>query len=282
MAVLDLEAVAEGVDDVGAGQQLDPELLHVLHPARAVAQHAEADVHAAAGQRERPRVAGNEVGLEPHVQLMRRRSGDVAGVLAKTVPLTEVAGLVRADRLAHGAPHAVGGDHVASVDLEALGHHGHVVVVFVEPFEAVAVADVRASLAGQLHQRVVELQPWRHRRVRAGLGQRDDDLAAARRSDGRSVDLEPVGDGCRVEAEVLELAQPQRGQPVAAALVAREDRLVDRHHRPAGATQLDGGGAACRAEPDDHDVGDESFARRRRRRGVHAREATGAGGRRRC
>ncbi len=70
VSILDLESVAERVDDVRPGQQVDPQLLHVLHSTRAVAQHAEADVHTAAGQRERPRVAGHQVRLEPHVQLL--------------------------------------------------------------------------------------------------------------------------------------------------------------------------------------------------------------------
>ena len=46
--------------------------LHVLAGAAAVAQHAEADVGPAAGQRERPGVAGQQVGVEPHDQLARR------------------------------------------------------------------------------------------------------------------------------------------------------------------------------------------------------------------
>ena len=47
--------------------------LHVLDAPGAVAQHAEADVGPAARQRERPRVAGQEVVVEPHEQVARRR-----------------------------------------------------------------------------------------------------------------------------------------------------------------------------------------------------------------
>ena len=80
----------------------------------AVALHAEADVGLAAGQRERPRVAGEEVGLEPHPQPVGRGPGHAVEVLPERVPLTEVAGRRQPERLAHGRPHAVGGDDVAA------------------------------------------------------------------------------------------------------------------------------------------------------------------------
>ncbi len=96
------------------------------------------------------------------------------------MPLAEVAGFVRTERLADRAPHPVGGHHVPGVDLQAVGHHGDMVVVFDETFEAVAVADVRALIACDAHQRVIELEPGGHRGVRARLGQRDEHLAAAR------------------------------------------------------------------------------------------------------
>ena len=73
VAILELEAVAEGVDDVGSGEEIEPELLHVLDATAAVAQHAESDVDPATGKRKRPGVAGNQVGFEPDVQLLRRR-----------------------------------------------------------------------------------------------------------------------------------------------------------------------------------------------------------------
>ena len=45
----------------------------------------------AVGQRERPGVAGQEVGLEPHPQRSRARGPDAAEVLAEGVPLAQVA-----------------------------------------------------------------------------------------------------------------------------------------------------------------------------------------------
>ena len=89
---------------VGPGEQLGPQRLHVAAPAaHRRAADPEADVGPPAGQRERPRVAGEQVGLEPHVQALGGRPGDVADVLAEGVPLAEVAGLGEAERLAHGA-----------------------------------------------------------------------------------------------------------------------------------------------------------------------------------
>ncbi len=87
----------------------------------AVAQHAEAEVDAAAGQRERPRVPGQEVGLEPDVEVVARRSGDAAAVLPEGVPLAEVAGRGEAGGLADRAPHPVGGDDVAGADRTSAG-----------------------------------------------------------------------------------------------------------------------------------------------------------------
>ena len=83
----------------------------------AVAQHAEADVGPAVGQRERPRVAGQQVGVEPHVQVLGRRAGDVAGVLrGRRATRRGNPASASPSRLAHRGPHAVGGDDVAGGD----------------------------------------------------------------------------------------------------------------------------------------------------------------------
>ena len=57
----------------------------------------------------------------------------------------------------------------------------------------------------------------------------------------------------RVETELLEDPQGARRQPVAAALVARERRLVDERDVATGAGEHDGGGRAGRPAADDED-----------------------------
>ena len=94
----------------------DHSCLHLLDAARAVTHDSEADVRPAVGQWERPRVPGQEVGLEPHVQVVGCRAGDVADVGPEGVPLAEVTRHGQTGRLAHRAPHPIGGDHVAGSD----------------------------------------------------------------------------------------------------------------------------------------------------------------------
>ena len=55
------------------------------------APDAEADVGTTVRERERPRVAGQEVVVEPDDQLARGRTGDAVDVLAEGMPLAEVA-----------------------------------------------------------------------------------------------------------------------------------------------------------------------------------------------
>ena len=69
------------------------------------AQHAVADVRAAAGQREHPRVPGEEIALEEHPEPV---VVDVGEVLAHRVPFAEIAGRVRLERAADRRPVAVG------------------------------------------------------------------------------------------------------------------------------------------------------------------------------
>ena len=65
-------ARAEGRGDVRPLEERRPRLLHVLRTPSRAALDAEADVGAAVRERERPGVAGQEVGVEPHVQLVAR------------------------------------------------------------------------------------------------------------------------------------------------------------------------------------------------------------------
>ena len=79
--------------------------------------------------------------------------------------------------------------------------------------------------------------------------QRHAHLRARRRAQHGAVDDLPVGDRRRVEPEQLELAQGQRRQPVAAALVAGEHRLVDDDDVAPGGGERHGGGDARPAPP---------------------------------
>ncbi len=69
---------AEHRSDVGPREQVGPQLLHRLRRDRPTARDSEPDVRASAAERERPGVARQQVGLEPHPQLRRRRRADVA------------------------------------------------------------------------------------------------------------------------------------------------------------------------------------------------------------
>ena len=180
VAVLQLERRTERIDDVRPPEQVDPEFLHLLALAPAIAEHAESDVDPTVGERERPRVTREQIRFEPHVQLLARRAGDVAAVLTEAVPLAEVAGFVDSERLADGAPHAVSGDDVPRVDLETLGEHRHPVGVLDETFESVAVANVGATLPGESYQGVIELETWCDGGVLPGRRQCDDDPASTR------------------------------------------------------------------------------------------------------
>ena len=112
-----------------------------------------------------------------------------------------------------------------------------------------------AGLDGDVDERGVELEA----RGDGGEGarprrQRHGDLASRRRAQHGAVDDLPVGDRRRVEAERLELAQGQRRQPVAAALVAREHRLVDDDDVAPGGGERDRRGDPGRPRPDDEHV----------------------------
>ena len=89
---------AEDVAQHGTLEQFGPQLFELPAAATVGAQHAVADVRAAVGQREHPRVAGEEVAFEEHPQPVVVHVGEV---LAHRVPFAEVArrvGLERARR----------------------------------------------------------------------------------------------------------------------------------------------------------------------------------------
>ena len=75
------------------------------------------------------------------------------------------------------------------------------------------------------------------------------------RSHAASTDFQ-LGTIDGLQPELLELAQRERGEAVAAALVAREHRLVDDDDGSAGAGQQRRRGRAGRAGTDDDNVGD--------------------------
>ena len=174
---------AERVGDVRPRPQVVPQRAQVGTAAAAVAQHAVAEVHPAVGQREAPRVAGQQIGLEPHVQVLGCRPGHVAGVLAERVPLAEVAGLGVAEQLAHRRPHPVGGDEVAGGDgADAVDLGEHEVVSLAHAGDGVTVAHLRAGRDGRGRRA--------RRPARAGAPSR----RTARRSGSRSSTSRPDGE----------------------------------------------------------------------------------------
>lgn len=73
-----------------AGEETIPDVAGVADGHPTAAQHAEADVGPAPGEGEAPRVAGQQVGLEPDVEVAGRRA-HVGHVLAEGLPLAAVA-----------------------------------------------------------------------------------------------------------------------------------------------------------------------------------------------
>ncbi len=160
MPVFQLETGAERLDDMWSPEELVPLLLHVADAPNPVALHAEADVDPTRRQREAPHVARQQVGLEPHDQTLRRRPGDVAGVLAESVPFAEVAGLADAQRLASRRPHPVRGDDVPGLDRSRpvnVDCNGGCALL--QASQSVPLEHVRPGLARQFEQGRIELAP---------------------------------------------------------------------------------------------------------------------------
>ncbi len=149
---------AEHRPHVGPGQELWPQGLHVLGAPAAAPEDAEADVGPAVGERERPGVAGQEIGLEPHPQAPAGRAGRLVEVLAEGVPLAQVSGRGQPEELAEGRPHPVGADHVGrferpqplDVEADVVGRAGR-------REQPVAVVHLHAGRPGQVDQRRVEV-----------------------------------------------------------------------------------------------------------------------------
>ena len=163
-------------------------------------------VDAVTGEREGPGVTRYEVGLEPHEEFVRGAAGDARGVLARTVPFSEVRRGMWGHSLAHGAPHPVGCNDVARGNRDAVGMNHDVVVEHVEIAEPMSGADIDAVRAGDPDERSIELEPWSDRRVEAIVGQRHTDFEARRRPDHGAFDDLPVGHVGGGEPDVFELS----------------------------------------------------------------------------
>ena len=134
-----------------------------MHLDGAAAKHAEANVDAAIGKRKRPRVAWQDVGIEPHVQTILRGACHVVCVLTKAVPLAEIAGLANAECFTHRRPHAVGSDDVTSANQTNVFYVDHDVLscLLDDSNEPVAIEHRGASSAGVFEQCIVEFDAWR-------------------------------------------------------------------------------------------------------------------------
>ena len=181
-------AGAQRLTHVGPRQQLRPQVLHVLDAPAGAPQDAEPHVGPPVRQRERPRVAGQQVGLEPDPQAFGRVAGDTVEVLPERVPLTEVTRLPAPERLAHGRPHPVGRHHVARRD-RAEGvdvDQEPVIALFDDVGEAVPVVHLDAGVPGDVHQRGVELDTGRDdRELTLTAREREPDLPSGRGADPR-------------------------------------------------------------------------------------------------
>ena len=241
-------------------QRLDGEIGGAL----AGGERPDADVHLAGAQREDPAVAGQhlprlvaqlEVGADPRVVAHPARDVRPAGdaVDGVAVPLPP-------EHLAQRRADAVRDHEVSAPDLErpvvGLEHHpGDPVALAAYVDRPGAVDRGRTGLDGGGAQVVVELgarhggAPRRKRAARPGQQER---LAEAVRP-------EPLVDRVRaqpvVQAEPLQLADRARGEPVAAGLVAREDRRVGQHDFRAAAGRPRGRGRPGGAGSDDENVG---------------------------
>ena len=167
-------SIAEDPAHARAREDVAPQRRELLAAGDVVAEHAEADVGAAAADREHPRVAREEVALEEHPE-----AGvvDAAEVLAERVPRAEVGDVgglrVRAvagwrssgrrRRRATARRTAVPSSRVAST---ASG-------VVVTELQADTVADFDAPTARQQHERGIELAARHHSGVLAVVGQRE-------------------------------------------------------------------------------------------------------------
>ena len=129
------------------------------------------------------------------------------------------------------------------------------VVHHVEPLETVPLHHRHSRTGGVVDERGVELEAGGDGGEQAVTGgQRQGHLPARRTTEHGGVDPLELRHRPHVDAEVGELAQGERGQAVAAALVAGKGRLVDDEHVDPGPVQLDRRGNARRPGADHEDV----------------------------
>ena len=162
-------APSSSVPQARAAQQVPPAGPHVADLDLTTPQHPEADVGAAAGQRERPGVAGQEIRLEQDVEGVGAGRRHVTDVLTEGVPVAPVAGHGAAQRLAQRRPHAVGPDDVVGPYLApaAPQPQRHAAVVLDGVGERRALGDLGPGRPGHVEEGGVEIGPAGHDRVEA-------------------------------------------------------------------------------------------------------------------
>ena len=124
----------------------------------------------------------------------------------------------------------------------------------------------RSGVDGQLHEGGIELAPRGGRRKDPIRRQWQADLASRGRAQPGGIDRLPVRHHGRPQAQELQLAERQRGEPVAAALVAWKDGLVDHGDRATGPGEQGGGGRAGRPGADHEHIAVQVGHRRSRLR----------------
>ncbi len=260
---LGLPGVAQHLGQAGPAQQLAPHAGHVAHRERPAPVDAEAHVHRSVGEGERPGVAGQEVGLEPHPQVAAGGGRGAPQVLAEGVALAPVAGHGHAHAAPQRRPHAVGPHHVPGGHLpQALDLGPHHVAVVAGRGQGAAVVDVGAGGAGRIDQGRVELHPAGGGGVGAPApGEREGGRPTVRRGHHHVVDGLPGRHGGGFDAQLLEQREGAGGEAVAADLVPGEPGLVDDHHVATGAGQRGRRRGPRRSGPDDEDVGPSRHGR---------------------
>jgi hypothetical protein len=116
-----------------------------------------------------------------------------------------------------------------------------------------------AGTLRERHQCGIELAPGCGRGEPAigGRWQRDAHLAPRRRAQPCGIHVLPVRHRRGVEPQGVELAQRERGEAVATALVAREPGLVGEQHAAPRTGETRGGSRTGRTGADHDDVGRE-------------------------
>ena len=217
---------------MGPLQQVGPELLHVPGRVPPPTLDAEPDVRPAPAERERPEVPGDDVGVERHVEVLRRDRAHAGHVLAERMPLAAVPVDGHAELASQRGPHAVGThDPSCSNVAEVLHDRVHVVVVLGGLDQRVAVEDLCAGATSEGHEGGVEVTSCGHRDVlTTTTRQGEPRRAPVGRADPAVLRDGPGPDVAGAQTEALEQAQCAGGEPVTADLVPREGGPVDDEH----------------------------------------------------